>query len=179
MHAFGIRLSMPKGNTINKKQLVAPAIAAAVVLMLGPMFLTGAEARPQLHAPIDCNIVGENQLECVADVSGLGGAETATAFLTANARVTTGCTTPSGSNEPRGLQRTTTSVSDQQTVNVEGGRAVFTLKTDPLDAEELRDCPSANMTPTIVCVTFSDISIRVEPSSGPSRTFGGGTESNC
>jgi hypothetical protein len=147
---------------------------------MGLMFLTGAEARPPLHAPIDCNIVGENQLRCVADVSGLGGAETATAFLQADARMTTGCITPPGSNEPRGLQRTTLSVSDQQTVNVKGGRAVFTLTTDPLDAEELRDGASDNMTPTIVCVTFSRIDIRVVPSSGSSRTFGvSGTESNC
>jgi hypothetical protein len=159
---------------------IPTVVVASALLLIGPLFLTGAEARPTLHEPIECNIVGENQLRCTADVSGLGGAETATAFLTANARVTTGCITPSGSNEPRGLQRTTTSVSDQQTVNVEGGRAVFTLTTDPLDAEELRDCPSENMTPTIVCVTFSNISIRVEPSSGPSRTFGvSGTESNC
>jgi hypothetical protein len=163
-----------------KKIGIPTLVVASALLLMGPMLLTGAYAAPRLHAPIDCDIVGENQLQCIADVSGLGGAETADAILRATATVTTGCITPSGSNEPKGLQRTSVAVTDFQTVNVEGGRAVFTLTTDPLDAEELRDCPSANMTPTIVCVTFSGISVQVIPSSGPSRTFNvAGTLSNC
>lgn len=166
-------------ESIKKIGVATLAVTSALVLM-GPMLLTGAFAAPKLHGPIECTITGENQLVCTADVSGLGGAETADAILTATATVTTGCVTPSGSNEPKGLQRSTTTVTAFQTVNVEGGRAVFELSTDPLDAEELRDCPSPNMTPTIVCATFSDISIQVIPSSGPSRTFEfPETVSNC
>ena len=96
--------------------------------------------------------------------------------------MTTGCSTSSssGSNEPKGLQKTAITVTDTQTVNVEGGKATLNLKTQPLDAEELRTCPSENMTPTIVCVTFSNISIAVVPNSGPSKTFPvSGTLSNC
>jgi hypothetical protein len=145
--------------------------AAIMLVMMAPMLLQGAFAAPTLRGPIRCEIVGENQLECTANVSGLGGATTATATLTATATVTTGCSTPSGSNEPQGLQRTAITVTDTQTVNVEGGRAAFRLTTSALDAEELRTCPSENMTPTIVCVTYSNISIAIIPNSGPSRTF--------
>ena len=148
------------------------AAAATMLLMAAPMLLVqGAFAAPTLQGPITCSIVGQNQLRCTADVSGLGGAKTATATLTATATVTTGCATPSGSNQPQGLQRTAITVTDTQTVNVEGGRATFDLLTQPLNAEELRTCPSANMIPTIVCVTYSNISIAVIPNSGPTRTF--------
>lgn len=139
-----------------------------------------AFAAPRLHGDIECEIVGENQLHCTADVSGLGGATTAEGTLSADVEVTTGCITPSGSNEPSGLERTTTTVSETVEVNVEGGRATFDITTDELDPEELRDCPSANMTETIVCVTFSDISLEVVPNSGPSRTFSDVEDvSNC
>jgi hypothetical protein len=159
------------------------AVMMMMMMLMTPMLLQVAFAAPTLQQPIQCEIVGDNQLRCVADVSGLGGAKTATATLVATATVTTGCSTSSsGSNEPRGLQRTAITVTDTQTVNVEGGRAVFRLTTQPLNAEELRrtTCPSENMTPTIVCVTYSNISIAVIPNSGPSKDFRfTGTVSNC
>ncbi|MDQ3852193.1 MAG: hypothetical protein M3299_05095 [Thermoproteota archaeon] len=162
--------------------VAATAAAAAVIMMLmTPMLLQVAFAAPTLQQPIQCEIAGDNQLRCEADVSGLGGAKTATATLTATATVTTGCSTTSGSNEPRSLQRTAITVTDTQTVNVGGGRTVFRLTTQPLNAEELRrTCPSENMTPTIVCVTYSNISTAVIPNSGPSKDFRfTGTVSNC
>jgi hypothetical protein len=160
---------------------IGAAAAAATMLFMAPVLLVqGAFAAPTLQGPITCSIVEKNQLRCTADISGLGGAKTATATLTATATATTGCATPSsGSNQPQGLQRTAITVTDTQTVNVEGGRATFDLTTRPLNAEELRTCPDG-MTPTIVCVTFSNISIAVVPNSGPSRTFNvAGSLSNC
>ena len=155
-------------------------IGAAAMLLMAPMLLQGAFAAPTLHGPIVCAVLGENQLLCKLNVSGLGGATTATATLTATATVTTGCINRGAAEtQPQGLQRTTTTVTDTQTVNVEGGRASFSLTTQALNAEELRTCPDG-MTPTIVCVTFSNISIAVIPNSGPSRTFPvSGTLSNC
>jgi hypothetical protein len=149
------------------------AVGAAmmmVIMLMTPMLLQVAFAAPTLQGPIRCEIVGDNQLRCLADVSGLGGAKSATATLVTTATVTTGCITSSGSNEPRGLQKTAVTVSDTQTVNVESGKATLNLITQPLDAEEIRTCPNG-LTPTIVCVTFSNISIAVIPNSGPSRTF--------
>jgi len=170
---------MPNESTLSKKQVLAPAIAAAFVMIMAPMLPQGAFAAPTLHGGLNCHLNG-NELECTGDVSGLGSATSATGTLSAKVVVTTGCVTPSGSNEPKGLQRTTTTVSNEQTVNVEGGRATFDITLSAGDAADLRDCPSANMEPVIVCVTFSDVSLTVEPNSGPSRTFSAkGTFSSC
>jgi hypothetical protein len=98
--------------------------------------------------------------------------------LTGTATITTGCVTPSGSNEPRGLQRSTVDVLETSTVNVEGGRATFHFETD-FNAEELRDCPSANMEPVIICATFTNLQMEVDPNAGPSRTFNLPNESSC
>ncbi len=166
--------------TFGRRSGAAVAASVAIMMLLIPMFLQVAFAAPTLQQPIRCATVDDNQLRCLADVSGLGGAETATATLVTTATVTTGCSTPSGSNEPHGLQKTAITVTDTQTVNVEGGKATLNLITQPLGAEELRTCRSENMTPTIVCVTFSDISVVVIPNSGPSRTFPvSGIVSNC
>jgi hypothetical protein len=96
---------------------------------------------------------------------------------TGDATITTGCLNRGG-NEPSGLESTTEDVLETSTVNVEGGRAIFTFETD-FAAEELRDCPSANMTPVIVCATFTDLQLEVDPNAGPSRTFDLPDESSC
>lgn len=159
---------------------IPSATMGAAILMMAPMLLQGALAAPTVHGPINCSVTDQNALECKFNVSGLGGATTATATLKATATVTTGCITPSGSNEPQGLQRTTTTVTQTQTVNVEGGRANFDIVASLGSASDLRDCPSHNMTPTIVCASFTGVSIAVVPNSGPSRTFPvSGTFSNC
>jgi hypothetical protein len=167
-------LQKARRTTTTISYAVIAIVVAAIMLMAAVplILLQGAFAAPTLQGPILCSVLGQNQLRCTADVSGLGGANTATATLVATATVTTGCATPSsGSNQPQGLQRTAITVTDTQTVNVDGGRAVFRLTTQPLNASEIRTCPSANMTPTIVCVTYSNISIAVVPNSGPTRTF--------
>ena len=170
---------MTKTNTPIATATMAAA-ASIIMLMATPMLLfQGALAAPTLRGPITCTIIGATQLNCMLNVLGLSGAKFATAILTATATVGTTCTTPSGSNE-NGFQTSTTTVSTNKTVNVQGGKATFDLTTPPLNAEQLRTCQSANMTPTIVCITFSNISIEVVPNSGPSKTFSvPGTLSNC
>jgi hypothetical protein len=161
----------------NLKKIGIPiATIAAVTMLMAPMLLQGALAAPRIHAG-ECTVVDDN-LVCEFDVSGLGGATTATATLTGDAIITTCCVTPPGNNEPSGLQRSTVDVLETSTVNVEGGRAIFTFETD-FSAEELRDCPSANMTPVIVCATFTNLQLEVVPNSGPSRTFNLPDESSC
>jgi len=159
-----------------KKIGIGTATIAAGLMLMAPMLLQGALAAPRIHGG-ECVVVDDN-LVCEFDVSGLGGATTATGTLTGLATITTGCVTPSGSNEPRGLQRSTVDVLETSTVNVEGGRATFEFSTD-FDAEELRDCPSANMTPVIVCATFTNLQLEVDPNAGPSRTFRLPNESSC
>jgi hypothetical protein len=160
---------MPIDSTTSKRQVIAPAITAALVLMGAPILLQGAFAAPTLHGGLNCTFDEvTNTLNCQGDVSGLGGAETATATLSATAEVTTGCINRGAQGtEPQGLERESTSVSDTQELNVESGRATFDID---LSADLNRDCPDG-MTPTLVCVTFSGITLLVDPSSGPSRTF--------
>ena len=167
---------MPKGNTISKKQVLAPAIAAALMMMMAPMLLPAAFAAPRLHGPIDCT-EDTNEVTCTADVSGLGGATTATGTLTGTATVETGCINRgSQGQQPSGLDRETTTVSETQDVNVEGGRATFDIT---LNADTDRDCPDG-MTVVITCVEFSNLSLEVVPNSGPSRTFDiSGTFGEC
>jgi hypothetical protein len=158
-----------------KTGLTTATIAAAIMLMAAPMLLQVAFAAPKIHAG-DCRVEGNN-LVCEFDVSGLGGATTATATLTGTATITTGCVNRGG-NEPSGLERETVDVLETSTVNVEGGRATFEFATD-FDAEELRDCPSRHMTPVIVCAEFTDLELTVVPNKGPSRTFDLPDESSC
>jgi hypothetical protein len=167
-------------ESTKKVGLSTATIGAAIMLVFAPTLFPAAHAAPTLHGGLNCRIVDENDLRCTADVSGLGGATTAEGTLTATVVVTTGCITPSGSNEPKGLERTRTTVTETQEVNVESGRATFDITLDVPSAEDLRDCPSANMTPVIVCATFSNVQLTVEPNSGPSRTFkASGTFSSC
>jgi hypothetical protein len=158
---------MPIDSTTSKRQVIAPAITAALVLMGAPMLLQGAFAAPTLHGGLNCEPAG-NDLNCSGDVSGLGGATTAEATLTATATVETGCINRGAAEQqPSGLDRETTTVSDTQQLNVEGGRATFDIT---LTADTDRDCPDG-MQVVITSVTWSEISLKVVPNSGPSRTF--------
>jgi hypothetical protein len=160
---------MPIGNTLSKKQLLAPGIAAALLMVTAPMLLPAAFAAPRLHGPIDCTFNDStNTLNCQGDVSGLGGATTAQFTLAGTATVETGCINRGAQGQqPSGLDRETTDVSQTEDVNVEGGRASFDIT---LSADTDRDCPDG-MTVVITCVEFSDVSLEVVPNSGPSRTF--------
>jgi hypothetical protein len=161
---------MPIGNTLSKKQLLTPGIAAALMMVAAPMFVPAAFAAPTLHGG-ECNATDTSTsatLECNLDVSGLGGATTATATLSGDATITTGCLNKGG-NEPSGLERTNEDVVASDTVNVEGGRATF----------DLSQCPSRNMTPVVVCAEFTGLQLEVVPNSGPSRTFNLPDESTC
>jgi hypothetical protein len=163
-----------------KKIGIPSATMGAAILLMAPLLLQGALAAPTLHGPINCSVTSANALECTFNVSGLGGATTATATLTATATVTTGCINRGAmGTQPSGLERTTTTVTQTQTVNVEGGRASFDIVASLPSASQIRTCPDG-MTPVIVCTTYTNVSIQVVPNSGPSRTFPvSGSFSNC
>ena len=160
---------MPRDNTLSKKQVLAPGIAAALLMVTAPMLLPAAFAAPRLHGPIECTFdEANNELDCTADVSGLGGATTATGTLEATVTTETGCINRgSQGQQPSGLDRETSTESDTVEVNVEGGRATF---ENTLSADTDRDCPDG-MQVVITCVEFSGISLEVVTNSGQSRTF--------
>jgi hypothetical protein len=76
------------------------SVAVLMLALLGASMTTSVFAAPSLKSS-SCTEFGQNQLRCTADVSGLGGATTATGTLTAQANIVTGCVNKGG-NEPQG-----------------------------------------------------------------------------
>jgi hypothetical protein len=67
---------LQKARTITVSYAVIAMVAAVVLMAAAPMLLLqGAFAAATLQGSITCSIVGQNQLRCVANVSGLGGAK--------------------------------------------------------------------------------------------------------
>src|SRR5215207_4623502 len=85
-------------------------------------------------------------LTATGEVCGAG--TTAAAILSATAVVTVGCVTPSGSNEPKGLQTQTTTVTGSVTFETRSGRGTFSVATNAVGVPATFDCPSHNMTET-------------------------------
>ena len=112
-------------------------------------------------------------LTATGEVAGAGtGAGTATIEATVSATV--GCITPSGSNEPSGLEdvQTTTTATAPFTPTRQG-RGEFTVTTEPISIEDLEvdgepfECPSANMEETIVGdFTFTGITLTIDAQTG-------------
>jgi hypothetical protein len=103
-------------------------------------------------------------LTATGEVCGAGTSATAT--LSATANVTVGCITPSGSNEPKGLQRFTTTVVGSETFETRQGRGTFDVDTTAVGVPSTFDCPSANMTETLVSVTFTNIVLTITSQTG-------------
>jgi hypothetical protein len=101
-----------------------------------------------------------------------GAGRTATATLTSGVEVTRGCITPSGSNRPRGLQRSFTTVTASEEFPTRSGRGTFDLETNHITAAPFT-CPSANMTPILVSVTFTDVTLTVTSQTGTTTAFFG------
>ena len=103
-------------------------------------------------------------LTATGEVCGAGTSATAT--LSATAVVTVGCITPSGSNEPKGLRTTTTTVTGSQTFETRQGRGTFTVSTNAVGVPSTFDCPSPNMTETLVSVTFTNVTLTITSQTG-------------
>jgi hypothetical protein len=125
------------------------AIAPIEIIQTGGLHF---QDEPQLIA-----ISQPAQLGVTAIVA--GDAQRATAVLTATAEVTVGCLSRDG-NELRGQQETFTSQVSSETLEITSRRGGFSLETDPIFPSDVISCPK-NQTPTIVSVTFSDITLTV------------------
>ncbi|HKH86425.1 MAG TPA: hypothetical protein VKA40_07740 [Nitrososphaera sp.] len=152
-------------NTISKKQVLAPAIAAVLVAMASTTLMSGAAyAQEGLHLVGDVSTdVSGNTLTVSGEVAGAG--RTATATLTGSAIVTQGCITPSGSNEPRGLVETTEDINVSDTFNTRQGRGTFDLEFTATGDSDF-ECPSANMRETVVDVEFTDLTLTITSQTG-------------
>jgi|SRR5215203_4763539 len=170
-------------ESIKKIGIPTAAIAVALVLMGPAMLPTGAFAQ-EVVTPTDTtrsgglHFVGTPTvtadktdgafLTASGEVAGAGtGAGTAT--LSATVTATVGCITPSGSNEPQGLEEASATETAQAPFEpTRQGRAEFTVTTDPVTIEDFNfNCPSERMTETLVGpVTFSDIVLTIEAQTG-------------
>ena len=106
-------------------------------------------------------------LTATGEVAGAGTSATAT--LAADATVTRGCVNRGG-NEPRGLQTTEEATAGQLTFETRQGRGTFRVSTSPITAAPF-ECPSANMTPILVSVTFTDVTLTVTSQTGTTTAF--------
>src|SRR5829696_2991869 len=146
---------------IKKISIPTTAIAMAL-LMIAPASL-GAFAQ---IAPTDTTRSGglhfaEGPILTVDKTDG--------ATLTATVTATVGCITPSGSNEPQGLEEASATVTATAPFTpTRQGRGEFTVTTEPITIEDFDfNCPSANMTETLVGpITYSDIVLTIEAQTG-------------
>jgi hypothetical protein len=102
-------------------------------------------------------------LTATGEVAGAG--TTATATLSATADVTRGCINRgSQGQQPSGLQRSFTTTTGSQTFHTRSGRGSFDVSTTPVTVAGFR-CPD-QMTPVLVSVTFTDITLTITSSTG-------------
>jgi len=162
------------------KRVIAPAIIAMLIAMTSTTLMTGAFAiAPETTTRSGgLHFVGEPTLTvdktdgatltATGEVAGAGtGAGTAT--LEADVSATVGCITPSGSNEPSGLEEVETTVTATAPFTpTRQGRGEFEVTTEPISIEDFDfECPSERMTETLVgAITFSDIRLTIEAQTG-------------
>jgi hypothetical protein len=149
--------------------LIVTALTAVPALAVAPITVTSSGG---LHvcenATLDVTATKTSGatafLTATGEVCGAGRAATAT--LSATAVVTVGCITPSGSNEPRGLRTTTTTVTGSEAFETRQGRGTFSVDTNAVGLPSDFDCPSHNMTETVVSVSFTDITLTITSQTG-------------
>jgi hypothetical protein len=117
---------------------------------------------PQVFATLTSN---STFLTATGEVAGAGSTG-GTADLSATAEVTRGCINRgSQGQEPSGLQRSTTLASGTTTFDTtRNGRGRFNVSTTPITIGSFT-CPD-QMRPTLVSVTYSNISLTVESQTG-------------
>jgi hypothetical protein len=158
---------MRKLGIIAVLALLVTALAAVPALAVAPTDITRTGGLHFTGAP---NVTGtlENNtsfLTATGNVAG-AGATGGTADLSATALVTRGCVTPPGNNEPSGLVRTGEATSGTVEFDTtRQGRGSFTVSTEPIDIAGFT-CPSRNMTPVLVSVTYTDITLTVTSQTG-------------
>jgi hypothetical protein len=165
---------MPKGNVITKKQVVVPAITAALVLMMAPAMLSTVYAQnPHFNRDPNCSVDNAGNLDCSGRINGLGNVAEVDAFLVADVSATFGCDNPGkGIHIPPGQPTESTPVTgDTEPLTVRNGRADFDLS---IAAPEAPDdlCKENGWTPVLAEVTYTNIAVvvggdRVEITDGP------------
>jgi len=126
---------MRKIGIIAVLSLLVTAFAAVPALAVAPTSVTqtgGLHVCENTTLDVSAVKVGDTAfLTTSGEVCGAG--TTAAATLNATALVTVGCITPSGSNEPKGLQTSAQTVVGSETFQTRAGRGAFNFQTTAVD----------------------------------------------
>src|SRR6266511_3633928 len=167
------------------KRIGVPTIAA--IMLMAPMLLQRAFAIAPTETTKDrgmhfvgvpdltvnkvidpeTGLLTSANLTVSGEVAGSGTGGTAT--LSATAEIVVGCETHGG-GEPPGQQKRDEDVTASEPFTAEAGRGSFTVTTDEVTIPSDFECPSANMTPFLVSVTFTGITLTVTSDEGKSIT---------
>ncbi len=186
---------MPKYNT-SKTGVLAPAITAAVVLMMAPAMMSiGAFAVDPITTTKDGgrHFVGDPQLtinkeydendrvtsaslSATGEIAGAGTGGVAT--LSSTAEVTQGClknvpegNSDAGQNEPQGRETITIAVLGSELFTTEQGRGTFSVTTDEITTPTAGfRCTSDQQTEVLVSVLFTDITLTITSDQGKEIT---------
>ncbi|GLC26555.1 hypothetical protein [Roseisolibacter agri] len=105
-------------------------------------------------------------LQSTGEVAGAG--KTATARLSAEVSVLSGCLNRGSKNqEPSGLDRSTSQTAGEVTFNTRSGRGTFTVETEPVSG---RSCPDT-MDPVVISATFTNVVLTVTSSSKTTTAY--------
>jgi hypothetical protein len=145
------------------RRMILTFVAAASLLFAGiAAAQTGGAHFTKGGTPV-CTDVG-TQLECTAEVAGLGN-ETVVAGVQASGTATgLTCTTPSGSNQAPGQNPAVpvTAGGTQTIENPKNGRASIDVKTaTPTVTAKQAGCPNNNWIVTVSDVTFTTYTLTI------------------
>jgi hypothetical protein len=155
---------MPKGNAISKKQVILPAITAALVLMMAPAMLSTVYAQnPHFIRDPDCTVDSSGNLDCSGRVAGLGNElQTVQANLVADIEATFGCDNPGQGGtgihippgQPTGFEDVEGATED---LPVRNGQVRFNLQIEAPEAPEDLECPGSNWRIVLVEITYDNV----------------------
>jgi hypothetical protein len=151
---------MPKGNNIlSKKQVVVPAITAALVLMMTPTMAFAQN--PHFIGRPNCDVTSSGALECSGRVAGLGNADEVEGFLRADVVAVFGCDNPGpGVHIPPGQDTDTQTVTgDAEILDVRNGQVRFNLDIAAPEPSEDFSCPNPRWNEVLVSAEYTNVEL--------------------
>jgi hypothetical protein len=143
----------------------ASLVAAAAALAEGPTSVTRTGGLHFVGSPSVTVTKSSTQAYLTASGEVAGAGKTASAVLSADVDVTTGCVNRgSKGTQPSGLQTTSSTTTGSQTIHTRSGRGTFNFSTTPVGVGD-RTCPD-RMRPVLVSATFTNITLTITSSSG-------------
>jgi hypothetical protein len=143
-----------------------------MILVAAALAVPADAARPKLTrgegnvqgTSTNCTILGDGDLNCTGEISGLGGSPIA--HLEATVEADFECFNPAGEGPNPGHSGPVTVSSPSQVLNVQNGKAVFDLT---IQSPSGPDSPNPAWTCNLVSISYSNVVVVVETVSGDFR----------